>query len=101
MTIIHKFEPEKEKKKGIWKTRKFMAVAGIFLSGLIIAEIWVANTLANFGEKFEELNNLQKSLVQENLIYENEIATHSSLQNIASKSGILGLTKSKSVKYIR
>ena len=101
MTIIHKFEPEKEKKLESFRTNKLMIVVGFFLVSLVVAEIWVANTLANFGEKFEELNNLQKSLDQENLILENEIATHSSLQNIASKSGILGLTKSKSVKYIR
>ena len=101
MTIIHKFEPEKEKKEGIWKTRKFAAVIGIFLSGLILAEIWVANTLANFGEKFEKISSLQKSLEQENLLLENKIATYSSLQNIASKSGTLGLNPPKSVKYIR
>lgn len=101
MTIIHKFEPEKEKKETTWKTRKFILIIGFFLLGLTIAEIWVANTLANFGEKFEKISNLQKSLEQENLMIENEIATNSSLQNIASKSGALGLNFSKSVKYIR
>ena len=101
MTIIHKFEPEKEKKESICKTRKIVCLTGAFLLGLILAEIWVANTLANFGEKFENIGSLQKSLEQENLILENEIATYSSLQNIASKSGTLGLTTPKSVKYIR
>lgn len=101
MTIIHKFEPEKEKSKYIWKTRKIGITLGLFLLALVIAEIWVANSLANYGEKFEKISILQKNLEQENLILENEIATHSSLINIASESATLGLSSSKSVKYIR
>ena len=101
MTIIHKFEPEKEKKENILKSRKFAGLISVFLLGLVLAEIWAANSLASFGEKFSEINNLQMSLEKENLILENEIATHSSLQNIASRSGTLGLSSSKSVKYIR
>lgn len=101
MTIIHKFEPEKEKKETLWKTRKFLGIFGFLVLSLVVVQIWVANSFANFGEKFEKLKNLQNSLEQENLVLENEIATHSSLQNIASESATYGLSTSKSVKYIR
>lgn len=101
MTIIHKFEPEKGKTENTWNIQKIAVIIGVFLLGLIVTEIWVANSLANFGEKFEKLNNLQKLIEQENLLVENEIATYSSIQNIASKSGSLGLSFPKSVKYIR
>ena len=48
MTITKKFEPEKEQKVLLWKTKKFFGLIGFIFLILIIAEIWVANTLANF-----------------------------------------------------
>lgn len=101
MTIIKKFEPEKEKKESIWKTKRFVVVIGFFLLGLILAEIWVANAIANYGEKFENIQRLQRTLEQENQLLENELEKESSLQNISSSSAALGLIEPKSVKYIR
>ena len=101
MTIIKKFEPEKEEKKTFLKPKKFTVVIGFFLISLVIAEIWVANTMANFGEKFDNIKALEKSYAQENQILENEISMEASLQSIASASATLGLNTPKSVKYIR
>lgn len=101
MTIIKTFEPEEEKGKSLWGTRTFASVFGFFLFFLIVAEIWVANTMANFGERFDEINKLQSSLEQENQLLENEISKYSSLLNIATSSAALGLIEGKSIKYIR
>lgn len=101
MTITKKFEPEIEEKKSSWKHKKFTVAIGFLLISLVIAEIWVANTMANFGQKFNNIRVLEKTYTQENQILENEISTEASLQSIASASATLGLLPPKSVKYIR
>ncbi len=101
MTIIKEFEPETKIKKNSWVTKKLTASMGFFLISLVIAEIWVANSMANFGEKFDNIKTLEKNLAQDNQILENEISTQASLQSIASSSAALGLQTPKSVKYIR
>ena len=101
MTIIKKFEPEIKIKKSSWKAKKVtLAIVFLFIS-LVIAEIWVANTMANFGQKFNNIKALEKTYTQENQILENEISTEASLQSIASASATLGLNFPKNIKYIR
>jgi len=98
MTIIKKFEPENPK-KGF--SRKYVAFSFTFLFILMLAEIWVGNNVVAYGEKFEKLSTLQKTLGLENQILENEIAENQSLNNIASKSAELGFSEPQSIQYIR
>jgi hypothetical protein len=98
MTIIQKFEPEKEERK---KFPKFTIIFIVVLVILGVLEIWVSHTLASYGEKFESMEKLKISLNLENKILENEIASFSTLYEIATKSATLGLTKAKDIQYIR
>lgn len=98
MTIIKKFEPE-QPKNGFSK-KLVISIAGCLLV-LVLAEIWVSNTVITYGEKFEKLSNLQKALISENQILENEIAKEASLTNLSTKSAELGFSKLESIQYIR
>lgn len=97
MTIIKKFDPQDQKK--ISKKYFLLAILGLFI--LTMTEIWVANAVASFGEKFAEISNLQQSLSLENQILENEIAQNASLNSVASQSAKLGFSKITSIQYIR
>mgnify|MGYP001561744553 FL=1 len=68
---------------------------------LMLVEIWAGNNVIAYGEKFEKLSTLQKTLNLENQILENEIAKKESLNNIASKSAELGFSDPESIQYIR
>lgn len=98
MTIIKKFEPEEPKRK--FPKKIIVLTLGILLT-LTLVEIWVSNTVVVYGEKFEKLAVLQKNLLIENQILENEIAKDSSLHNISSKSAQLGFSPTQSIQYIR
>lgn len=98
MTIIKKFEPE-EPKKGFSKRYIGMMMVCFFV--LMLVEIWAGNNVIAYGEKFEKLSTLQKTLNLENQILENEIAKKESLNNIASKSAELGFSDPESIQYIR
>ncbi len=98
MTIIKKFEPE-QPKNGFSK-RLVISIAACLLV-LVLAEIWVSNTVITYGEKFEKLSKLQKTLNSENQILENEIAKKASLTNLSTKSAELGFSKMESIQYIR
>lgn len=98
MTIIKKFEPE-QPKNGFSK-RLVISIAGCLLV-LVLAEIWVSNTVITYGEKFEKLSSLQSALNSENQILENEIAKKASLTNLSTKSAELGFLKPQSIQYIR
>ena len=98
MTIIKKFEIE-QPQNGFSK-RLVVSVAACLLV-LILAEIWVSNTVITYGEKFEKLSNLQETLKTENQILENEIAKKTSLSSLATKSAELGFLKLQSIQYIR
>lgn len=98
MTIIKKFEPEEPKKEF---SKKYLGLIAFFLLLLTLVEIWISNTIVSYGEKFEKLSSLQQTLNLENQILENEIAKHTSLSTIASKSAALGFSKLDSIKYIR
>ena len=100
MTIIKKFEPEKEKLKKRFP-RRYIVFTTIFLLALVLVEIWVSNTVVTYGEKFEKLSSLSKVLYMENQILENEIAKDASLNSVASKSAQLGFSKAESIQYIR
>lgn len=98
MTIIKKFEPD-QPKKGF--SKKYIALSLICLFVLMLIEIWISNNVVTYGEKFEKLSSLQKTLSLENQILENEIALRQSLNNIASRSGELGFSEPQSIQYIR
>jgi hypothetical protein len=98
MTITHTFETEEKVQK-----RRFPKITIIFAVLLItlgILEIWVSHTLASYGEKFEGIEKLKITLNLENKILENEIAKLSTLSEIATQSGELGLKKSTNIQYI-
>lgn len=97
MTIIKKFEPDDQRDKF---PKKYLTVVILSIFILTVAEIWASNTLVTYGDKFENLSSLSKSLEMENRILENEIAKHSSLDSIASKSASLGFSSSESIQYI-
>lgn len=101
MTIIKKLELEKKKQSQIIPSKGIIFLASFFISSLIVAEIWVSHTIVSLGEDFKDIENLQKSISSENLLLQNEIAKHSSLINVASKSASLGFSPTKKVQYIR
>lgn len=98
MTIIKKFEPV-ELKTGF--SKKYIGVGLVCLFMLMLAEVWASNSLVTYGEKFEKLSSIAKTLSLENQILENEIASRQSLNSIASKSAELGFSEPKSIQYIR
>ena len=98
MTIIKKFEPEKEK-KGF--SKKYISLVAICFFILMLIEIWVSNNVVTYGEKLEKLSSLAKTLNLENQILENEIAGRRSLNSVASKSAELGFSEPQSIQYIR
>lgn len=98
MTIIKKFEPEEIQKK-ISKKYFVLGVCGLFMLSLVL--IWTNNSVIFYGEKYEKLAKLEKSLKMENQILKNEIAKSSALKAIASKSSELGFSTSGSIQYIR
>jgi len=100
MTIIKTFETHSEHNFINLRSKKFILVS-ILIIFFAVAEIWVNNSLAKLGGQFESTLNLQKSLMLENQLLENEIATEASLQKIASQSASLGFIKPLKVQYIR
>ena len=98
MTITKKFEPEAIQKK-IPKKYFILTIFGLLILALV--QIWTNNTVITFSEKYEKLSILEKSLSLDNQILENEIAKHSSLSRIASKSAELGFYHNPSIQYIR
>lgn len=99
MTIIKKFDPDELVKQRFPKL--WVGLVSIFLLILVLIEIWVNNTTVSFGAEFEKIAALEQVLLMENQLLENEIAKHSSLLNISSKSAELGFTAPKSIQYIR
>jgi hypothetical protein len=98
MTIIKKFEPE-EPRKGF--SKKYLSLVIVFFFVLMLVEIWVSNNVVTYGEKFDKLSLLARSLALENQILENEIAKSISLNEVASKSAELGFSQPQSIQYIR
>lgn len=98
MTIIKKFKPEDLGKRS--RKKPFIIIA-LCLLVLIIAQIWVNNTVVSYGGRFENISKLKETLEMENQLLENEIATDSSLINIATKGAELGFSRLESIQYIR
>ncbi len=98
MTIIKKFEPEQPKNNF---PKKYIALVVGVLFVLTLTQIWVSNIVIMYGEKFDKLAILQKSLLTQNQILKNEIAKDASLSNISSKWGQLGFSNNISIEYIR
>lgn len=98
MTIIKKFDTT-EPQKGFPKKYIGLIVACLFI--LMLVEVWANNNVVTYGEKFEKLSSLAKTLSLENQVLENEIAQQKSLNNIASKSAELGFSPPESIQYIR
>lgn len=81
--------------------KKYLFLGIIPLVALGLIEIWVNNTVASSGQKYEDIFNLQQKLVLENIVLENEIAKEASLINIATVSAQLGFSKAKTAVYIK
>lgn len=101
MTIIKKFEPEKEDKAASWHQKRIIISVILVLTLLIIPEIWISHSLATYGDKLKDIENLQSSLSLENQVLENEVSSLSAINKIASSSGALGLIAPKDIQYIR
>lgn len=97
MTIIKKFEPEEKKNF----SKKYLALGLGLLFTLMVVEIWASNNVVTYGEKFDRLSSLAKTLSSENRSLENEIAKLQSLTNVASVSAELGFSQPESIQYIR
>lgn len=98
MTIIRKFEQDPTPGKF---SKKYILLLSVSLLILVLAEIWVNNTLLIYGDKFDNLSATRHYLNMENQILENQIARENSLENLSSKSAELGFLKSEDVEYIR
>ncbi len=98
MTIIKKFDPDETEQKF---PKLMVGLVSIFLLILVLIEIWVNNTTVSFGAEFKKMAALEDVLLMENQLLENEIAKHSSLLNISSKSAELGFTTPRGIQYIR
>lgn len=98
MTIIKKFETTEQKKDF---KKKYIGIIIGCLFVLMLVEIWANNNVVTYGEKYEKLSSLAKTLSLENQMLENEIAKEVSLSNVASKSAELGFTRPESIQYIR
>lgn len=82
-------------------SKKLIFLAVISISSLMVLEVWANNTVITYGDKLESITVLQKTLLMENQILENEIAKKAALTNIASESAMLGFSKSEKLEYIR
>lgn len=98
MTIIKKFEPEEKKKKN---SKKIIAPTVFCLAVLVLVEIWVNNTLVTYGDKLQNISNLENALKMENQILQNIVAKHTALTDLASESAKLGFSKVEKIQYIR
>lgn len=98
MTIIKKFDPEEYASKF---PKKYVVLAAVSVLILAIAQIWVNNTVVNYGEKLASIAKLKSTLEMENTFLENEMAGRLSLTNIATESSKLGFSKIESIQYIR
>lgn len=98
MTIIKKFDPEEYTSKF---PKKYVVLAAVSVLILAIAQIWVNNTVVNYGEKLASIAKLKSTLEMENTFLENEMAGRLSLTNIATESSKLGFSKIESIQYIR
>lgn len=97
MTIVRKFETEEPKKY----PKKLIGLCSFLLLSLFVAQIWANNTLANFGQKFETIQQKDQVLSLENQVLENKIDQLSSINKIASDSATLGLMTPKSIQYVQ
>lgn len=79
--------------------RKYLIVGFGTILILSIIEIWASNTTASLGEKLVQIDKLQQEISWENLRLENDLASRSSLDYIASASANLGFYKAKTIQY--
>lgn len=99
MTIIRKFEQNTEEKRKI-SGKIILPVIFVFVF-LLIVEIWVNNTLVTYGDKLQNISNLEKTLKMENQILQTEVSSQASLNDIASESAKLGFSLPENIEYIR
>ena len=75
--------------------------SAVFIIALVILQIWISHAMITQGSNLKKIEDLQKQLIQENLMLNMDIATHSAFSNIASASASLGFSLPKAVQYIR
>ncbi len=79
--------------------RKYLFIGFGIVLMLSIIKIWATNTTVSLGEKLVQINKLQQEISWENLKLENDLASLSSLDYIASVSANLGFYKVKTIQY--
>jgi hypothetical protein len=73
----------------------------LILVPVVVAQIWVANRLAVYGENINGMEQVKKQLILENQILENQIAQAGSLDDIGNTAKMLGFQKIKNnVEYL-
>lgn len=85
----------------LYLKRKIIIVLVSIIIFAVTIEIWVANRVATFGEKINELEATKYSLQLENDFLENKIAQKKSLSLNQKKSIGIGFGKIKKIEYIK
>lgn len=89
-----------KKDLGQQKAAKVIKFAVAISIALFILEVWVVNRLSTYGDKIQELKNIQASLKLENQILENTLASKKSLLSIEKRAEQLGFTYAKKLEYL-
>ncbi len=84
----------------IYKRRLIIISSALFFL-LVILEIWALNRLSTSGEQINRFERASSSLKIENQILGNKIAKLTSLQEIETKSLLLGFRPIKRVEYLK
>lgn len=88
--------PEILKRSHLWWGYKLLLVVFILLGGL---QLILANHVATFGARLNELNREAERLDQENAAVQAGLSRYSSLGWISGQGGTLGLIKSPKIVF--
>jgi|WetSurMetagenome_2_1015567.scaffolds.fasta_scaffold1604888_1 hypothetical protein len=100
-------EEEKRKNSIIQNVTQNPKVLKFCIYGLVIflivftAEIWMVNRLSTYGDKIQNLKEMQSKLELENQILANSIAMESSMVRLEKKASELGFGTISKIEYIK
>lgn len=81
---------------------KILIRIGMFCLGLLLLlQIWVSHSMITQGANLKKIEDLQNTLIEQNLSLTNSISSASAYLNIATRSGELGFSLPRNVQYIR
>lgn len=81
---------------------KILIRVGISCLGLLLLlQIWVSHSMITQGANLKKIEDLQNTLIEQNLNLSNSISSASAYLNIATRSGELGFSLPRNVQYIR